>query len=493
MAKFPDLVAKMLADTLACQDPTSPESKSRACSQYAPFGAHIPGEGGSYPTTDAAMEALAELADRFRANDTVLTRTVSRDSLRLSASRVAGELLPELAAEPDVTKHWPLFRERLREFAHNLRQDITHYVPVWLFLGQDCPSFAIGPVRFVQREAWLESIAGRRGQQSDWMPGVKALWAGRRLPDGSVWAGLKGAWRAARKSPTEPSEWRRAFMGARRSSRSFEVSNAETVARVVHSDQWVACVDVSRFEREESHRRGVLAARVALDTMRLVIPSPHRRHLSTAADSTVPRSIDRLSQVAGQDLAHGWRFNRPGVSGHPGLAQAIVSQSASLFEAAGRCISAAVSDTPDKVHTCPKLAERWFNAVHWFGRACMADVDFVAVVMLVIALDVLSGGLEERGILELTARLTGTPISAIVLPDGTDLQKLVARTYKLRSEVAHGSILALHETLDIERAQLESLAAAALIEYAIKIDGFTNGSNKSDRDAFLASLPPVSP
>jgi hypothetical protein len=282
-------------------------------------------------------------------------------------------------------------------------------------------------------------------------------------------------------------------MGARRFSPSLEVSNAETVARFVHSDQWVACVDVSGFEREESHRRGVLAARVALDTMRLVIPNPHRRHLSTAADSIVPRSIDRLSQVAGQDLAHGWRFNRPGVSGHPGLAQAIVSQSAPLFEAAGRCISAAVSDTPEKVHTCPKLAERWFNAVHWFGRACMADVDFVAVVMLVIALDVLSGGLEDCGILELTARLTGTPMSAIVLPDGTDLQKLVARTYKLRSEVAHGSILALHETLDIERAHLESLAAAALSEYAIKIDGFTNGSEKNDRDAFLASLPTAMP
>jgi hypothetical protein len=420
-------------------------------------------------------------------------RAVSRDSLRLSASRVAGELLPELAAEPDVTKHWPLFRERLREFTQNLRQDITHYVPVWLFLDQECPSFEIGPVRFVKREAWLDVIAERRGQLSDWMPGVRDVWAGRRLPGGSAWAGLKGAWHAARKSPTVPSDWRRAFMGARRLSRSRKVSNAETVARLVHSDQWVACIDVSGFESEESHRRGVLAARVALDTMRLVIPNPHRRDLSTAADSTVPRSIDRLSQVAGQDLAHGWRFNRPGVSGRPGLAQAVVSQSAPLLKAAGSCIRAAVSDTPDKVHPCPGLAERWFNAVHWFGRACIADVDFVAVVMLVIALDVLSGGLEEHGILELTARLTGTPMSAAVLPDGTDLRKLVARTYKLRSEVAHGSILAVHKTLDVERAQLESLAAATLSEYAIKLQHFKNGSGANDRDAFLASLPLATP
>ena len=84
-------------------------------------------------------------------------------------------------------------------------------------------------------------------------------------------------------------------------------------------------------------------------------------------------------------------------------------------------------------------------------------------------------------------------MSAIVLPDGTDLQRFVARNYKLRSEVAHGSILALHKTLDIERAHLESLAAATLSDYAIKIEGFTNGSKKNDRDAFLALFPTAMP
>jgi hypothetical protein len=439
------------------------------------------------------MEALAELADRFRTNDAVLTRAVSRDALRLMAARVAGGLLPQLAADKDATTHWPLFREHLRAALENVRVDMTHYVPVWLFLGQDCASFRIGPVRFVQREEWLDVIKARRGRASAWIPGVRTLWAGRRLPDGSVWAGLKAAFRAAINSPNAPSNWRHAFSAARRFSRSRDVTNAEAVARLVHPDQWVACVDVVGFEREESRRRGVLAVRVALDTIRLVIPAPHRQLLSTAADSTVPLSVGRLSQIAGQDLAHGWRFNRPGVSGRPGMAQAVVAQSAPLFKAAGRCISAAVSEAPNQVHACPVLADRWFNAVHWFGRACIADVDFVAVVMLVIALDVLSGGKQEHGILELIARLTGTPMSTAVLQDGTDLRKLVARSYKLRSELAHGSILGLHETLDVERAQLESLAAAALSEYALQLDPYAQASGVDDRDTFLASLAPAKP
>ena len=151
------------------------------------------------------------------------------------------------------------------------------------------------------------------------------------------------------------------------------------------------------------------------------------------------------------------------MGGAPGLAQAVIIQSQAVFEAAGACIAAATNVTPSG-HGCPTLADRWFNAVHWFGRACLSDGDFVAVVMLVVALDILSGGLQDEGIVELVARLTGASVSAPVLPDGTDLRKLVERSYKLRSEVAHGSILAVHETLDIERAQLESLAAAALAE-----------------------------
>jgi hypothetical protein len=131
----------------------------------------------------------------------------------------------------------------------------------------------------------------------------------------------------------------------------------------VHPDQWIACVDVSGFERDESRRRAVLAAGVALDTLRLTLPGKNRRLLSTAADSVVPLSVERLSQISGQDLAHGWRFNRPGLGGPPGMAQGVINQSTLLFEAGGACIAAAATSAAD-AHHCPKLADRWFNAVH---------------------------------------------------------------------------------------------------------------------------------
>ena len=172
------------------------------------------------------------------------------------------------------------------------------------------------------------------------------------------------------------------------------------------------------------------------------------------------------------------------------MAQTIITSSSHLFEATGRCIEAATNVS--YAHGCPKLAERWLNSCHWFGRACLSDADFTAVTMLVISLDVLCGGLMEKGIVELIARLHDIPASQEVLP-GITLRKLVEVTYKLRSEVAHGSILAVNEQLDVERSQLESLAALALSEYAIKLDTYVASGGLDDRDHFCASLPAFKP
>eukprot|EP00456_Euglypha_rotunda_P008138 TRINITY_DN11557_c0_g1_i6.p2 TRINITY_DN11557_c0_g1~~TRINITY_DN11557_c0_g1_i6.p2 ORF type:complete len:113 (+),score=21.19 TRINITY_DN11557_c0_g1_i6:134-472(+) len=112
--------------------------------------------------------------------------------------------------------------------------------------------------------------------------------------------------------------------------------------------------------------------------------------------------------------------------------------------------------------------------------------------MLVISLDVLCGGLMDKGIVELVARLHDIPASHPVLP-GMSLRKLVEHTYKLRSEVAHGSILAVNEQLDVERSQLEGLAAVAIAEYAVKLDAYAAGGGKDGRDDFRASLPAFKP
>lgn len=461
MSSAAELLDCVVSETLKCQDPASPESVARVKGQYAPLGPHLTDlRRGSYPTTDAAMSALAEIADNLSVNDPDLARSHSRDAVRAQAAHVVARMLQELALESDVRIRWKKFRDALKVSLAGMTATITHYIPAWLFVGQQCAAFEIGPVRFVQRQEWLTTIEQLRGRESSWMAAVRETWAGERTQtDGQA------------KSNSEDLAIR-------------------AVARSVNADQWLACVRVEGFEKEESRYRGVLASRIAIDTVRLVVPPAQGRRMATVLDQADPRQVERYSQVEGQDMARGSALNMPGISGAPGFARDLVNHSRALFDAAGRCLE--VATVAKHGHRCPKLAERWLNACEWFGRACVADADYTSVVMYIISLDVLCGGLEQEGIAQLLARLTGTPLSAPVLPD-TTLVGLVNKLYKMRSEIAHGSILAVFRDLDEDRAVVAQLAQASLAEYAIALDAYASNGGEDDRDAFRGSLPAAVP
>lgn len=483
MPSYSDLLDKVLADTLACQDETTPEYTSRAKGNYPPLGAFL-GEG--YPTTDAALNAVCQIADNFRANDRSLGLAVTRDQWRMTVSRAIGANLNTLLHELNAKKRWSILRDDLKEIACNVGLDLVHYTPVWLFVDQELEPFSIGPVRFFPRGNWRDEVSRRLGSDPEWGEPLTLLWAGRRLRGASALAGGKALLRGLAARRLTWSNWRETFRVDSEATEPRSNWEARSMARFAYPDQWIASAHVVGFGRDASNKRGLLATRVALDTIRLVLARGRRHLICTAADNVTPFSVDGIGQAQGADVSRRWQTNRPGVSGAAGLAQTIVTSSSVLFEAAGHCIEAATTAPP--AHGCPKLAERWLNACHWFGRACLSDADFTAVIMLVISLDVLCGGLMDKGIVELIARLHDIPASQEVLP-GMTLRKLVENTYKLRSEVAHGSVLAVNGQLDVERSQLESLAAVAIGEYAIKLDSFAASGGSDDRDDFRASLP----
>lgn len=452
MSKLKDLLNGALKETLSLH--SGPLERWIKETPGAPFGPSIAAgdEFGSYRTSNEAMSALAEIADMLQANDPGVDRTISQDTARLEAATTLGELINELATTGDPDANWGTYSKRLKERLDRRKIRLTHYFPVWLFLGQQASDFEVGPVSFRSPKTWISEVERRRGQRSTWMDGVFAIWAGQR-PDVDV------------------------------------SSSAHSVARAIRPDQWVACVTADGFERAESYRRALVAIRAALDTLRLIVPAPGNARICAAVDHGPPTGVDRLSQRDGEDLAHGGSINLRGLSGAPGLAENIIAQSLNLREAAGRRISVPLLAHP--AAPCGMLSERWINAMHWYGRGCSDEADFAAVVSYAIALDILSGGLKEKGILELAARLLQTPYSREVVGDGTTLKQLVARIYGYRSEIAHGSILALDERLRVERVQAAELAAAMLITYVFELDKHASSGGSDHRDDFRKALLPV--
>ena len=166
MASYFDLFEKVFADASACQDETTPEFKFRAVGNYSPLGAFL---GRGYRITDAALDAVCEIADRFRTNDKTIELTVTRDQWRLTVSNAIGVNLDTLMHEADPRKRWSMIRDELKEIAGNVGVDLVHYTPVWLFVGQEIEPFSTGPVRFFREvlgpmRSALASVRSRSGK-----------------------------------------------------------------------------------------------------------------------------------------------------------------------------------------------------------------------------------------------------------------------------------------------------------------------------------------
>lgn len=442
-----------LEETLRLQDPESDEYKRWLKGpRSSPLPPSIPSEGPSfYPTTDLALVCLTEIVDNFRANDAALARTLSSDEMFNRATRTLGATLPSLIEVADDDERWKQYREALANAFAGLPTAQTIYVPVWLFVRQEHEGFSVGPVEFVDRSGWLDKVEHLRGSRPTWRSGVEASWG----LSGNAGGGIDGE-------------------GDPRVKLAIS-----TVRRFAAAEQQIACVAISGFDEREANRRALLASRIALDGIRILIPGRNKKQIFTSADHGPPRATERLRQTVGHDLVFCSGVDMPGVGGEPGAAQSLINTSKDFRDAVGKCITVIISPTPAQ-DSLPELSQRWSNAIHWYGRACVSDADFVALPMFGFTLDILCGGKEEAGIRDLACALFEKEAEDSIRADGLTLKAAVRKVYAWRSKIAHGSLLAVELSLESERVLAESMANAILYQYVMNLEQYRSSSSPLD-------------
>lgn len=442
-----------LEETLRLQNPESDEYKQWLQGpRSSPLPPSIPAEGSNfYPTTDRALVCVTEIIDNIRANDTVLARTLSRDEMFKRATSALGVNLPSLVEVVNDDERWKQYREALTTAFTSLPTSQTVYVPVWLFIRQEYGNFSVGSVEFVDRSGWLDKVEHLRGCRPAWRSSVEATW------------GLGGNDGDDVYGDSDP-----------------RIKLAiQTVTRFAAVEQRIACVAISGFDDREAKRRALLATRIAIDGIRLLIPGSNKKRIFTSADHGPPRAIERLRQTVGHDLTSDSGTEMPGVGGKPGAAQELIDTSTDFRIAAGNCITVIISPTPVQ-ESLPELSHRWSNAIHWYGRACVSDADFVALPMFGFTLDTLCGGKEEAGIRDLACALFEKKPDDSVRADGLTLKAAVRKVYEWRSKIAHGSLLAVDLILESERVFAESIANAMLYQYVMSLEQYRSSASPVD-------------
>jgi hypothetical protein len=366
---------------------------------------------------------------------------------------------------PDDIKLKAALKELLSERLADMRVALAHYLPCQIFDQSDLPPFAVGPVRFVPRDTWLDGVLERADKPLAWVKHVGDHWAGRS--------------EVQRPSPQSP--------GAGNTTASDEPWAAWTVVDAVGSCMWIAIVEIPAREYMQSRACAEAAVRLAIDTIGLPLAPVTARRIRHTADETRPRLARSLMQAEGQGLSSESNLDLPSLRGPPGSAKTLLDQTANLRAWAGAAIQTLVETKPSS--PISGLHQRWLDAMYWFGQSRREPVQFVGLVNAGICLDVLAKGGKADGIIALCCALFSIQPDSAILSDGTRLKSLVETIYNEgRSQLSHGGRPSLLRELPIRRDTAIIFAARALARY---VEGLSRYSGPDQYEDYLSALPSV--
>lgn len=351
-----------------------------------------------------------------------------------------GGLLPKLKL---------LIEERLASIAN----EHTHYFPAWTLGMERVSPFSLGPVTFLNRSDWIDSVDFPQHGKDHYL-----------------------------NQPEANHRWKETLKDALQNPN--DGSSIEGLANTVYS-AIVGCpalvkVTVRGYEREFSRKLARLVAKTALDAISLGFGAPECFLQQALQDERLPPAgSDRLVETKGFLWLPGSSLGKRITSQPPERVRQALDDMTSITPAFAAILDGLLDPSS---HPHPKLANRWATALDWFGEGNRESSDAIALAKLGTCLDVLCCGGKNDGIREMVIHLTGTSSETQVVRGNRPrtLKQLVKDIYDHgRSQILHGTHYDRLESFAAERQYATYLARIVLIECAVRLQHY--GGSDEDK------------
>lgn len=426
----------------------------RSCSGF--FPPMLPtAPGKTLWITEGGARSIEELGERWRTRDPARKATTSETAVASMSRRALGEMIVEhdRTEWPDIAAALEEFERRLQSMLDAVGMTTDHYFPAHILTGTEENEIAVGAVRFIARQVWLQHVETIAKKPLDWVKTVAKAWESKPV--------------ATVTFPT---------------SLPFLT---QTVLETLSGCDWVAIVTVDGNEPGRSRERAGLAARLAIDALGTQVSRYQANKMRGPGDELRTTRTGSLSQVHGGDVSPGVISDRPGNDWPRDDGSSYVAETAGFRANAGWAIDAVLKLPTDL--RLPRLQHRWCDALFWFGEARRDTMEFMALVRYAICLDILSENGQEFGIAEILADMRRMNVDDAWLTDGSTLKNVVKRLYNTaRSQYGHGTRPALLNDLPLPREAADELARRAMVLY---LDYLSRYNGPDDAKEFRKAIP----
>lgn len=342
-----------------------------------------------------------------------------------------------------VKKMKALIEERLA----NIAQEYTHYFPAWTVGFESAAPFKLGPVSFLTRVEWINSVDFSQGGKDCYLS----------LPEAN------NRWKEILKDALE----------CPRDSAPLE-GVAQGVYDAISKCPSLLKVTIRGYEREFSRKLAKLVCKTALDTVSLGLGASEFFYQQALYEERLP-PLGSTSLMESNGFlwlpGHSLSKRIPHLSAD--RANQALADMAIILPAFAAILEGLVNPAD---HKHPKLANRWATALDWFGEGNRESSDAIAVAKLGTCLDVLACGGKNEGIAQMVIHLTGTSGDTMVVQGARPrtLKQLVKDIYEDgRSKILHGTHFDRLESFARERQHAAYLARVVLIESAMRLQHYS--------------------
>lgn len=431
----------------------------KARDRYMHSGRPLPptiwtGDGNQVFTTQDGINAIWELSEAWRSEQSDRKARIASDRMGQLALREFGQMLAENGLEiwADPKEAVRNFKGRLQERLDAAFRDADHYFPCHMIESKEANSFNVGPIRFLRRLDWLQHVSTLANSELAWTEAVRRNWEEGALP---------------------PEE------------KTHDAMDASDVIETTGRCRWIAAVTVKGNELGRSEERARYAVRLAIDGLGMALSRTRAMKMRGPGDELRVTRTGQLSQYHGLGINRGIMIDVPDLFAHPPHAEEFISSTQELRADIGWAIDAMLH-LANQIDL-PTLKQRWCDALYWFGEARRDATGFTALVRYGMSLDVLAKGGKAKGITAMLSDLLACQPNDKLLSDGTPIRKVVKKIYEDgRSQLGHGGRPALLEDLPFPRETADDVVRLVLKRYLLNLRRY---SGADDPDAFLKAIP----